>query len=340
MKHHLISLISIFLFIVLSADADGRQLDNIGQGLLAVVNKSDNSISVVDIKSQKIVETLPTGEGPHELVLSPDGELAVSTDFVGGDSLTVFDMNELAMLRRIELTTLPGPHGIQFLKDSEHVIFTSGRSGQVGIVNVRSGKLISSIKTSQFTSHMLALTENGQLAFVTNIRSNSISVLDIQKRVKLKDIKTEEMPEAIAHRHASKQLDRDAVGELWYGANKDGLLTVINPMTEEVLAQFDGFSFPYRILFNHEQSVALVPDFRQHNVRFFDARAKKEIGLIALEKEAGPQGIVLHPTKDIAFLSLNLKNKIVAIDINTQSIIAEYPTGNNPDGVVFISLSQ
>lgn len=297
-------------------------------GTLMVVNKSDNSVSVIDIASQSITDTLATGQGPHELVRSANAKWAVSTDFVGGDSLTVFDIDKKSIARTIALPDLPGPHGIRFLNDNETVVFTSGKAQRVGIVNVKTGKVLSSINTSQQTTHMVALSGDETNAFTTNIRSHSISVLDLRMGKKVKDISSEQMPEAINY-------DSDA-NELWYGANKDGLLLVINPDTEAVLAKWDGFIFPYRVLFNHDKSIAIVPDFRRHNLRFFDTRSKQEIASLTLEEGAGPQGIILHDTLDIAFLSLNLKNKIVAIDIASRAIIGEYPTGQNPDGVIFI----
>jgi YVTN family beta-propeller protein len=301
---------------------------NVLSGTLGVVNKSDNSISIVDIETKKIIKTLPTGKGPHELVISPDGNWAVSTDFVGGDSLTVFDLQAQKVAGTISLPNMPGPHGIRFLQDNAQVVFTSGNSQRLGVANIHSKTVTNSIVTGQNTTHMVALSLDEKTAFTTNIGSNSISVLDLASGKKRKDIATQAMPEAIAYRTSAK--------ELWYGANKEGLVMAINPETEDVLGRWEGFSFPYRILFNHEQTVAVVPDFRNHNVRFFDANTKQEIGLLQLEPKAGPQGIVLHPTKDIAFLSLNLKNKVVAINIKEQSIMAEYPTGYNPDGIIFI----
>lgn len=297
-------------------------------GTLAVVNKTDNTISMIDVASKRIFATLPTGQGPHELVLSPDSRYAVSTDFVGGNSLTVFDVRATKVLRTIALPSLPGPHGIRFLQDNERVVFTSGNSQRLGIANILTGELVSSIPTSQQTTHMVTLSDDQSIAYTTNIRSDSISALDLLKGEKIKDIATEAMPEAINYNKRTK--------ELWYGANKDGKLVVINPQTETRIASWEEFSFPYRVLFNHDQTIALVPDFRKHTVRFFDTINKQEIGLLALEDAAGPQGIALHPTLDIAFLSLNLKNKIVAIDISNQTVLAEYPTGNNPDGIIFI----
>ena len=312
-------------------------------GLLIVVNKSDDSVSIIDTKTKQIVSTLHTGKGPHELIASSDGKYAVSTDFVGGDSLTVFDVTRQKVLRTIDLESYPGPHGISFLpallidtessltekeQAQQRVIFTSGKSAHVVIVNIVTGEIEAAIPTKQQTTHMLALSGSENLVYATNIRSNSISKISLDGNKLLKQISVEAMPEAI-------KLLNDG-SELWYGANKDGLVTVLDTNNEAVLAQFDGFSFPYRVLFSHDESIAMVPDFRNHDIRFFDVKTKQELGRLKLEKEAGPQGITMHAKLDIAFLSLNLKNKVVAIDIHSRKIIAEYPTGNNPDGVVFI----
>jgi len=264
----------------------------------------------------------------HEFLLFPNGKWAGSTNLVGGNRRTVFDVEAQTVARTINLPVLPVPYGIRFLGDSERVLFTSGSSQGVGIANVQTGEIIASIETGQQTTHMLVIDALESKAFTTNIRSHSISVIDLVAGEKLKDIATEKMPEAINY---------DALtNELWYGANQDGKLLVIKPDTEEVLATWGGFKFPYRILFNHDKSLVLVPDFRNHYVRFFDVKTKREIGSLALEEQAGPQGIIMHPTKNIAFLSLNLKNKIVAIDIASRTVIAEYPTGNNPDGLIYV----
>lgn len=298
-------------------------------GMLVVVNKSDDAISLIDIAKKKIIKTLPTGKGPHELIVSADGKWAVSTDFVGGDSLTVFDLLAQKVTRTISLADYPGPHGIKFLKDQQRVLFTSGKSKHVVLVNIHSGIIEEAINTEQQTTHMLAFSQREDFAYTTNIRSNSISKISLKDYSLIEQLATEESPEAINISKDGKQL--------WYGANKEGLVTVIDTESKLQLAQFSDFTFPYRVLFSHNEKIAMVPDFSKHEIRFFDVKTLKELGKLNLEEGAGPQGITLHPVQDIAFLSLNLKNKIVAIDINLRQIIAEYPTGNNPDGVGFVA---
>lgn len=319
-------------------------------GTLIVVNKTDNTVSFIDLASASIIKTLPTGKGPHELVVSENGKWAVSTDFVGGDSLTVFDIENMAVARTIPLPKYPGPHGISFLPNklfpnNDTVVFTSGKSQHVGIANIHTGVVSEGIKTAQNTTHMLAIDNKENALYTTNIRSNTLTQIDLKERAVLRHINTDAMPEAININQAQ--------GQLWYGANKDGLVTVLDLSSKKELATFKGFSFPYRVLFSPSNKLALVPDFRQHNIRFFDLQTLKEVAKIDLGEGAGPQGITLHKhmtasiqsesglhyaNQEVAYLSLNLQNKVVAIDINTQKVIASFPTGNNPDGIGYSPL--
>ena len=45
-------------------------------GTLLVLNKADNNMVVIDVATLKVVATVPTGEGPHEMTVSSDGKLA------------------------------------------------------------------------------------------------------------------------------------------------------------------------------------------------------------------------------------------------------------------------
>ncbi|GBL05822.1 YncE family protein [Glaciecola sp. KUL10] len=333
MNKKLVKLCLAFILFSLTSQtlADPNQLS----GTLAVVNKSDNTISLIDLSSSTIINTLPTGTGPHELIVSRNGKWAVSTDFVGGNSLTVFNLAKQKIERTIQLNEFPGPHGIKFLPvemgQAENLVaFTSGRSQHLVIADIFSGEIISPIPTKQNTTHMLAIDSATNRAYTTNIRSNTISQLDLTTQKKEKDITTKAMPEAINIAESKKQL--------WYGANKGGLVTVLDLSSKKELAEFKDFKFPYRVLFNHDESIALVPDFQNHDLRLFSTDSLTEIAKIELPKGAGPQGITLHPEKDIVFLSLNLLNKVLVIDIQKQKIINEFPTGKNPDGVGFSSL--
>ena len=65
-------------------------------GTLIVLNKSDNNVSLINLATKKAVATIPTGVGPHEVAVSPNGKIAVVANYgtgqAPGSSLTVIDV--------------------------------------------------------------------------------------------------------------------------------------------------------------------------------------------------------------------------------------------------------
>src|SRR5688500_5153 len=67
----------------------------VDSGTLLVLNKSDTTVSLIDLASRKVVATVPTGVGPHEVAVSPDGKIAVVANYgaqTPGNSLTVINI--------------------------------------------------------------------------------------------------------------------------------------------------------------------------------------------------------------------------------------------------------
>ncbi|HMB73011.1 MAG TPA: hypothetical protein VKQ06_05530, partial [Gammaproteobacteria bacterium] len=85
-------------------------------GTVIVLNKPAATATFIDLGEARIVATASTGAGPHELVTSSNGSIAVGTDYGGADSsLSVFDVASARRIRTIELGSYTRPHGIAFL---------------------------------------------------------------------------------------------------------------------------------------------------------------------------------------------------------------------------------
>ena len=63
---------------------------------LAVANKAEATASLINLESGEVVATLPTGEGPHEVGISPSGQFALVSNYGNrgnaGRSLTLIDI--------------------------------------------------------------------------------------------------------------------------------------------------------------------------------------------------------------------------------------------------------
>ena len=87
-------------------------------GTLVVLNKSDDTVDLINLGTQTSIATLPTGDGPHEVAISPNNKTAVITDYGRenwpGKSLTVIDIPTKKVVKTISLESY-APHGIEFI---------------------------------------------------------------------------------------------------------------------------------------------------------------------------------------------------------------------------------
>lgn len=298
-------------------------------GTLIVLNKSGHDASFIDLASGRIVATLPTGRGPHEIIVTGDGRWAVSTDYSGGNSLTVFDVARPAVERTIDLSDYSRPHGILLMPDEETVVVTSEATGKLLLVNFMTGKILSSIETEQDGSHMVALSEDGTRAFTSNMGSDSVSVFDLTGATMLRTLAVPDRPEAITTNKAGD--------EIWVGSNDEGTVSVIDAETGNVKNQWGGFDWPYRILLSDDERLAVMPDLNKNSLRFFDNESRQEIGRLDFSG-ARPEGVTYYSDDRTLFLALAGRDEVVAIDVESRTIIGRYQTGSAPDGVAFSPL--
>lgn len=74
-------------------------------GTLIVLNKSDDTADLIDLGTGQSIATLPTGDGPHEVAVSPDGRYAVVTNYGRaswpGSSLSIIDIAHKKYLKSL-----------------------------------------------------------------------------------------------------------------------------------------------------------------------------------------------------------------------------------------------
>ncbi len=142
-------------------------------GALVVVNQDGASAWLLDAATGAVLARLPTGVGPHEVAVSPDGHRAVVTDYgdraTVGASLTVLDLASHGRADRPP-RRLRAPHGVAFLPDGR-VAVTAERDSAVVVVDVEAGTVAFAAPTGQAASHLLALSPDGRYAFTGNILS-------------------------------------------------------------------------------------------------------------------------------------------------------------------------
>lgn len=299
-------------------------------GTLIVLNKGGDDATFVDLASGETVATLPTGNNPHELIVTDDGRWAIGTDYSGGNSLTVFDVENLSVARTIDLSDHPAPHGILLMPGQDRVIVTTEGSNEVVIVDFHAGEIEEVIDTGQPGSHMVAMSSDGAMAVTANTRGNSASVIDLEAGATVRILDMPPQPEAIGA--------NPEAFDVWVGSNAEGTVSLIDLDDGDIRRQLTGFSWPYRILFTRDQRFVVIPDPRNQDLKVFDAATGDEHGRLDFSG-GSPQGVTLHPDDRTLFLSLSGEGAVAVVDIERMLVLGKYEVGNRPDGIGYSALT-
>jgi DNA-binding beta-propeller fold protein YncE len=324
----------VLLFVPGLAPSDASAQDGPPPGLsgtVVVVNKRGNDASFIDLESGKIVASAPTGVGPHELAVSPDGRLVVVTNYGGGsaNTLTVFDVASASVIRTIDLGRFTRPHGIAFMPNGDVVAVTSEATKNVVLAKVSDGRILTNMSTDASGSHMLGVTSDGKSIWTGDMGSNTVTHLSVEDGARVTSFPAPDQPEAI-------NVSPDGA-RVFAGSNSTGRVTAFDATDGAQTLVAEGFGWPYRIFLTPDVEQIIVPDLRRGTLRFFDGNDYHELGKIEFPGK-GPQGLVLHSDGQHLFLSLSRDDRIAVVDIDARVVVGYLPAGTGPDGIGYTAV--
>ncbi len=321
-------------------------------GTLLVLNKSDDTLSFIDLATSQIKATLPTGDGPHEVAVSSDGRTAVVTNYGDtanpGKTLTVVDVPGKRVLRTVDLGAYSRPHGIVWLQGDE-VAVTVEASKAVLIVGVGEGTVKHAIVTDQVGSHMVAVSPKHRRAFTANIGSGSSTVIDLSTHKRITDVVTGRGAEGIA-------VAPDG-SEVWVTNRDANTVSIVDPATLKITATLQPGEIPIRVKFTPDGTRALISNAKSGDVAVFDTVTKKKITSIPMQKEGEstsgearplvsqfgngpvPVGILMPEPLSLAFVANTNADTITVIDLDTFKIVNRLKAGREPDGLGYTTVS-
>ena len=166
-------------------------------GLIAfVANGMDNTVSAINPTTKTIVATISVGKNPVGAWTGSDNRMYVDNE--DGQSVSIIDVKTLKVVEIIALGFMPG-----------YAAF-NGEMKELWVTDPMAGKLHwwkqditgKFIKGGSFSTangaHAIAF--KGMTAYVTNQEAASVSVVDVMKHEKIKDIKVGEKPNGIVIR--------------------------------------------------------------------------------------------------------------------------------------------
>jgi YVTN family beta-propeller protein len=294
---------------------------------LVVLNKDASELAIVDPANWTVVGRVPTGAIPHEVAVSDDGKFAVATNYGperNGTTLSVIDLDAQKEIHRVALDDLRGPHGVMYWGGKFY--FTAEGSNAIARYDVAKNAVDWTAITSQEGTHMLVATPDGGTIFTTNMRSNSVSCIRVEKNgsYKVLQIAVGKGPEGI-------DISPDGA-EVWAANSGDGTVSIIDVGSCRVIGAADmKTKRSNRVRFTQDGKLVLISDLGAGEVVVADAATRKEVKRVKLGSSVA--GILILPDGARAIVAVSGDDHLAVMDLKTFDVMSTFATGKDPDGM-------
>lgn len=301
--------------------------------VIVALSKAESTLALIDPATMKVTAKVPTGDSPHEVVISTDGKTAFVANYgaqTPGSSLSVIDISSGKEFRRVDLTPLLRPHGLQFLAGK--LYFTSETSRAIARFDPATNKVDWIMGTGQNASHMIAVSSDQKRMYTANIASDSITAFDFQNvppaQSRITQIPVGKQPEAI-------DLSPDGK-EVWTGLNADGMVEIVDTTANKSVAKINVGGRPYRVRFAPDGKTVVCSMVNSKDLVVIDTATRKELKRLKLE--GVPLGIVFSADGKTAFVTMVEPDAVLRVDLETMSVTARIDAGKAPDGIAVFGL--
>jgi len=280
----------------LGITADGKKL--------IVATRENESISVVDTASGKVLQQIKVGKNPEFVRVSGNFAYISSEPSAKGGpppksgveeededdeekipaKIAVVDLAKGEKIR--EITGGPETEGIEFSADGKHLVITNEADNTVTVHDIESGKLVKTIQTHEMGDRPrgIKVSPDGSTYLATLEYGNKFMVLDKVYNV-VRTVNTAATPYGIAY---------DKKGErIFVATNKAKLLQVFDAKTYEKIKEIPTGNRCWHFSFTPDDKQILLACGKSDAVYVIDAE-KLEVTK-QVEVKGMPWGLVTYP---------------------------------------------
>lgn len=301
-----------------------------------VVNSADNSVSVIDTSTNRVVTTIPIGitpSLPRYVAITPDGRFAYVTN--ENNFVTVIDTGSNRVVRYIPLPAGFFSDEIDITPDGSFAYVVNSELDNVSVIDTSSNIVAATIPVGD-SPFGIAITPDGNFAYVTNSGSDNVSVISTSTNTVVATIPVGDSPLGI-------EITPD--GNFAYVANFGQItapgttVSVIDTHTNTVVATI-GFGFgPISIAITPDGKFAYVVNTANNSVTVIDTATNTAL-LIIFIVGLLPIDIAITPDGAFAYVTNNNGNDVSVISTSTNKVVATITVGDRPQGIAIANIGQ
>jgi YVTN family beta-propeller protein len=307
-----------------------------GLAELLVLHKGHSSLGFYTDNGTHLA-SVPVNQHPHEMVFSPDGRFAYTTDNgtmrieqagTGGNTVSIIDLAQRKKVGEISTGTFRRPHGIHWIPATGMILVSTELPDQLLLIDPKQRKVVKTWPTGGKTAHMVVSTPDGKWAFISNSVSANVSAIELATG-KVSLIPTGARPEGSV-------ISRD--GKRLYVCNRDGSqVSVIDTVGRKVVQNIKSSGGPVRIALTPDEKFVVWGLLNEQGVEWAETASGKVAGKVDLKAELG-QIVSLHLSHDgkTAYAANENMDTVYAVSLPDRKLKSTFKTakGHSPDPVV------
>lgn len=282
-----------------------------------IANYSSDTVTVLDVATNKTVATIPTQSHPVGVAIRQDGSRVYVTNGSSA-SVTVIDANTNSVLTHIGVGV--GPEGIALKPDGTRAYVANYYGNSVTVINTATNTVLNTIPDISCPDG-IAVNPAGTRVYVTRACTTLVTVIDTATNTILgAPIPVGSGPLGVAF---------NPTGTRAYVVNQDSdNVSVIDTAIPAVITTVVVGDFPYGVLVNPLSTHVYVTNRYSDTVSVIETATHTVVGTIPTGDY--PLGIDIHPAGTRLYIANADSDNVSVLNPSNNSLITHLPVGDNP----------
>ena len=277
-----------------------------------LTNTGDNTVSVIDTTTNKVIATISVGIDPEGIALNP----AINRAYVantGSNTVSVIDTitNSLFDIDSVtdgvqSINVSIFPDTVEVNPATNRAYVTNEDGGIVSVIDTTTNKVIGSILAGEIPIDSAVDPTTNRL-YVADFDSHTVFVIDTTTNTVIDNIAVGRNPFTVEAIPATNRV---------YAVNQGSdTVSVIDTTTNKVIDTIDVDKMPFGIAVNTVTNRAYVTNIGSNNVSVIDTTTNKVIDTIDVGTR--PSDVAINPLTNRIYVPHAGSNNVYIIDLNT-----------------------
>jgi YVTN family beta-propeller protein len=138
-------------------------------------NHESNVLSIIDMRTDRLLKSVPVSRAPHSVAVSPDGRTVL---VAGYDADTAYLIDAQTLRRTGPFTVGSKPQSVAFATDGAHGYVVNEGDNTVTVLDGHTAAVTATISVGR-SPRTIAISPGGRRAYVSNGHDNTITVLTV-----------------------------------------------------------------------------------------------------------------------------------------------------------------